>query len=79
MSFGSFVCQNDIKLQQKQPLVVLYQQMCQKKKSTKSRWLLQRTTTFKIFSSKINLCKREKKKKKYLLSFVLVFALKYML
>ena len=33
MSFGSFVCQNDIKLQQKQPLVVLYQQMCQKKQN----------------------------------------------
>ena len=31
-----------------------------KKDLIKSTWLLQLTTSFKIFSGKINLCKREK-------------------
>ena len=64
MSFGDFICQNDIKVQQKQPLIVLCQKLRQKKKKKKylikSTWLLQLTTSFKIFSGKINLCKREK-------------------
>ena len=33
MSFGSFVCQNNIKFQQKQPVVALYLPMCQKKQN----------------------------------------------
>ena len=67
MSFGDFICQNDIKVQQKQPLIVLCQKLRQKKKTKKdlikSTWLLQLTTSFKIFSGKINLCKREKDEK----------------
>lgn len=65
MSFGSFLCQNNIKFQQKQPVVVLFQPMCQRKETDliKNRWLLLFKHHLKFVSSKRNPYKKRERKK----------------
>ena len=65
MTFGSFVCQNNIKFQQKQPVVVLFQPMYQRKETDliKSSMLLLFKHHLKFVSSKRNPYKKRERKK----------------
>ena len=65
MTFGSFVCQNNIKFQQKQPVVVLFQPMYQRKETDliKSSMLLLFKHHLKFVSSKRNPHKKRERKK----------------